>query len=514
MGDGRVFLVGAGPGDPGLITVKGAECIAGADVILFDRLVHPRLCSHRLGECEFVYVGKSPERHALEQDEINALLVEKAKEGKTVVRLKGGDPYLFGRGGEEALALAEAGVDFEVVPGVTAAIASAAYAGIPVTHRGVSACLTTATGHEDPTKGEISVDWSRIAAAGGTVISYMGVKHLADIADGLMAGGMPPDMPAAVIQDGTLPEQRTVVGTLQNIAGRAAKAGIEPPAVSIFGGVVGLRGKLNWFEKRPLFGRKIIITRAHAQACEMAQRLEDIGAEVIAFPTIRIEPPEDWSALDEAVENLRRFDWVVFTSVNGVDAFMARLATLGRDARAMGHIRICAIGPVTAERVRHYRLGVDCRPERFTSEETITALQGCGGVRAKSFLLPRSDIARSVLPAGLRELGGRVTEVTAYRTVRGVDETAGPIMFDLIKSGEVAYVTFTSSSTARNFASYFDEGQMREISERTRVASIGPVTSATLRDIGLPPDIEAEEYTVSGLIAAILGETEDLKLET
>jgi uroporphyrinogen III methyltransferase/synthase len=504
---GKVFLVGAGPGDPALITVKGAECVRKADVILFDRLVHPRIWSSRKGECELIYVGKTPERPMLEQDEINGLLVEKARAGKTVVRLKGGDPFVFGRGGEEALALAEAGIDFEIVPGVTAAIASAAYAGIPVTHRGVSAGLTLATAHEAPAREKDAVNWAKIAAAGGTVAAYMGVKNLRRVCRGLRAGGMPPGTPVAVIQDGTLPGQRTIMGTLATIADLAGKAGVRPPATAVFGEVVGLRDKLNWFEKRPLFGRKIIVTRAQAQAAEMMQRLEDLGAETIPFPTIRIEPPDDGRPLDEAIENLRRFDWVVFTSVNGVDAFMRRLAALGRDARALGHIRLCAIGPVTAGRLAHYHLLVDCVPERFTSEEVVAALRKIEGVRGKSFLLPRSDIARSTLPDGLRELGCRVTEVVAYRIAGGLDETAGPILFDLIKSGEIAYITFTSPSTARNFASYFDAGQLKTIAGKTRIAGIGPVTGEALRAIGLPPDVEADEFTVAGLVDAILEET-------
>lgn len=498
MSSGKVYLVGAGPGDPGLITVKGAQCLEEADVILYDRLVHPRIWSG--GRGELIYVGKTPERATLSQEEINSLLIAKAREGKTVVRLKGGDPFLFGRGGEEALALAAAGIEFEVVPGVTAAVACAAYAGIPVTHRGLSSALTVATGHEDPDKAS-DVDWARIAAAGGTVAAYMGVKNLRAVTDGLLAGGMPPDTPAAIIQNGTLPGQKTFTGKLAEIAAIAERAGVAPPAMCVFGKVAGLREKLNWFEKRPLFGVKVIVTRARAQAGETARRLEALGAEAVEFPTIRIEPPEDFAPLDEAIENLQKFDWIIFTGVNGVDAFMRRLLALGRDARAMGGI--CAIGPVTAERISRYCLRADCRPERYVSEEIIAALQKCGGVREKRFLLPRADIARAALPDGLRELGGCVCEVTAYRTVNDVDAAVAAGIFDMIKSGGVI-VTFTSSSTARNFASCFSAEQLREIAAKASIASIGPVTSAALREIGLPPHIEAEEYTTDGLIRAIV----------
>jgi uroporphyrinogen III methyltransferase/synthase len=511
MEQGKVYLVGAGPGDPGLITVKGAERIEKADVILFDRLVNPALLQNRKKTCELVRAGKSPSREALGQEEINRLLIEKAREGKTVVRLKGGDPYLFGRGGEEALALAEAGIDFEVVPGVTAVIAAAAYAGIPVTHRELSSTLTIATGHEDPAKTEGMVDWSKIASVGGTAAVYMGVKRLAEITDGLTKGGMPPDTPAAVIQEGTSPSQKTVVGTVSTIAALAAKTGITPPALSIFGEVVNLREKLKWFEKLPLFGKTIVITRATEQAEEMIRRLTELGAEAVLLPTIKILPLEDWRPVDDAIENLRRFVWIIFTSVNGVEAFLDRLLAVGRDARALHGIRLCAIGPVTAERLKKYYLKVDCQPEEYTSKEIIFALEKSGGVRAKCFLLPRADIATPELPDALRALGGCVSDVAVYRTVKGIDDSMAVLMYEeLLKTGKAAYITFTSSSTARNFASYFTAEQLRDIAAKSRIASIGPATSAMLREIALPPHLEAKEHTVSGLIDAILSDSSDL----
>lgn len=510
MAQGKVYLVGAGPGDPGLITVKGAECIAQADVILFDRLANPALLQNRKKTCELVWAGKAPDRAALEQEEINRLLIEHAKKGKTVVRLKGGDPYLFGRGGEEALALAEAGIDFEVVPGVTAVIAAAAYAGIPVTHRQISSTLTIATGHEDPAKTESAVDWAKIASVGGTVAVYMGVKLLAEIADSLMKGGMPPDTPTAVIQAGTLSCQKTIVGTVSSIASLAAKAEIAPPAMSIFGEVVNLREKLNWFERLPLFGKKIVVTRAAGQAEEMIKRLTQLGAEAVLMPAIKILPLEDWRPVDDAIENLRRFDWIIFTSVNGVEAFMERLLVIGRDARALHGLRLCAIGPATAQRLAGYHLKVDCQPEEYTSKEIVFALEKSGGVRAKCFLLPRADIAPPELPDSLRALGGCATEVAVYRTAKGIDDSAAALIYEeLLKTGQAAYITFTSSSTARIFASCFSAGQLRDIAAKTRIASIGPQTSATLREIALPPNIEAREHTAEGLINAILSDAPD-----
>ena len=512
MQSSKVYLVGAGPGDPGLITVRGAQCIEKADVILYDRLVNPWVLQNRKESCELIWVGKAPNRHALEQDEINRLLVEKAREGKTVVRLKGGDPYVFGRGGEEALALADAGIEFEVVPGVTAATGSAAYAGIPVTHRGISATLMIATGHEDPAKAEGIVDWVRVGAAGGTVAAYMGVKNLAAVAGGLMKGGMPPDTPACVIQEGTWACQRTIVGTVATIAGLAAKEGIEPPAVTILGEVVRLREKLKWFETRPLFGKQVVVTRAASQARDMIDGLMELGAEMIEFPTIRIEPLDEWRSVDDAIENLRRFDWIIFTSVNGVDAFLRRLVALGRDARALHGIRLCAIGSATGKRLATYYLKVDCQPEEFISKEIVFALEKHGGVRAKTFLVPRADIAPPELPDAIRALGGCVNDIAVYRTVRAAGREEGVLIYeDVFKNAKATYVTFTSSSTARNFALCFSDGQMRDIAAKARIASIGPVTSETLREVGLPPRIEANEHTNEGLIRAILEDAAALR---
>jgi len=496
-----IYLVGSGPGDPGLFTVKGAECMARADAVVYDRLAPEALLSHAGPDVERIYVGKEPGRPTMPQEEINALLVRLGREGKTVVRLKGGDPYVFGRGGEEALALAEAGLPFEVVPGVTSGIAAPAYAGIPVTHRSLSTSVALVTGHEDPTKDGTDVDWKAIANGAETLVLYMGIGRLAEISAGLIAGGRPPETPAAVVRWGTRPEQQTVTGTLADIAEKVAEAGLKPPAVTVVGDVVALRGEgLAWYEGRPLFGKRIVVTRARAQAGDLSRELEALGAEVLEFPTIEIRPPRDFGPLDAAIGDLDRFDWLVFTSVNGVDAFVERLRHHGLDLRAVPRdAKVAAIGPATAERVRAAGLNVDVVPDEYRAESLVEALAD-EPLAGKRFLIPRARVAREVLPEKLREAGAEVVVPPAYESVpssEGREELARRL-----GAGEVDCVTFTASSTVENFVGAFGGGA-GELLSNTRVACIGPITAQTARERGIRVDAEAEEYTIPGLVKAV-----------
>jgi uroporphyrinogen III methyltransferase/synthase len=495
---GIVFLVGAGPGDPGLITLRGLELLRTTDVVVYDALANPRLLREARSDAELVCVGKRGGCHTMKQEEINALLVAKAREGKTVCRLKGGDPFVFGRGGEEALALAEAGIAFEVVPGITAGIAAPAYAGIPVTHRGLASSVAFVTGHEDPSKETSAIAWDKLATGAGTLVVYMGVKRLAPIVDELVSHGLAPQTPAAVVQLGTMPGQRTATGTLADIARQAE--GLEAPAVLIVGSVVGLRERLQWFEKRPLFGRCVLVTRSQAQASELSGRLEALGAEVMETPAIRIEPPPSFGPLDAAIARLASYDWVVFTSVNGVDAFFSRLDASGRDAR--GVPGVAAIGPATAECLRSHGIRADCQPVKFTGADLVAALTAFGQLGGKRVLLPRAAGAPETVRKGLEEAGATVDEVEAYRTLlsRAVDEEVAQRLLE----GRVDFVTFTSSSTVRGFAQALGRERLASVPGSVRFVSIGPVTSQTARELGLPIAAEAQEHTMPGLVRAVL----------
>ncbi|MDD2553410.1 MAG: uroporphyrinogen-III C-methyltransferase [Desulfotomaculaceae bacterium] len=501
MDKGIVYLVGAGPGDPKLITIKGLECLQKSDTIIYDRLVSNRMLSLARPGAELIYVGKSPERHTLGQADINQLLVEKASRGKTVARLKGGDPFVFGRGGEEAEALAEAGVPFEIVPGVTSAIAAAAYAGIPVTHRDFTSTFAVITGNEDPLKKDSSIDWAKISTGAGTLVFLMGMANLPHITKCLMENGRSPQTPAALVRWGTRPDQRTLVGTLADISRKAASAGFENPALIIVGEVVSLREKLNWFEKKPLFGQRILVTRAREQASVLSEALEALGAEPLEFPTISVAEPEDFAPLDRAVKNLGRYKWVIFTSVNGVYSFFHRLRYHRKDLRALYGAKLCAIGPKTKEALEEYGLVVDYVPVEFRAEEILKVLQGkvAAGDRV---LLPRADIARKILPEALTGLGAVVDEVTAYRTVTG--EGQGGQVVEMLKNGEINVVTFTSSSTVRNFVNMLGVPNINNLLADVTVACIGPVTADTARGLGIEPDLVAEKYTIEGLVRAIL----------
>ena len=497
-----IYLVGSGPGDPGLFTVKGVECLRKADAVVYDRLAPKALLAHAPPEAELVYVGKKPGEPSMSQEDINALLVEFGHAGKTVVRLKGGDPYVFGRGGEEALDLTRAGLPFEVVPGITSGIAAPAYAGIPVTHRGFSTSVAFVTVHEDPTKGESDVDWKKLANGAETLVLYMGVGRLAEISSELISAGRDPGTPVACVRWGTRSEQRTVIGTLEDIAERVAQANLKPPAITVVGDVVALRDEgLDWYERRPLFGRRVVVTRARAQAGELSRALEALGAEVFEFPTIEIQPPEDFGLLDEAIRGLDSFDWVVFTSVNGVEAFVERLGRHGLDLRAVPRqAKVAAIGPATAGRVEEAGLRVDVTPEEYRAEALIEALEG-DSLEGKRVLIPRAKVAREILPEKLREAGAEVVVPPAYESV---PSSEGKEQLEkLLEDGEIDCVTFTASSTVENFVRAFGEEESSQLLSRARVACIGPITAETARRHGIGVDVEADEYTIPGLVDAV-----------
>ncbi|HWI54172.1 MAG TPA: uroporphyrinogen-III C-methyltransferase [Desulfobacteria bacterium] len=500
MQNGKVYLVGAGPGDPGLITVKALECIKKADVLVYDRLASPRLLSHASPGAELIFAGKSPVRHTLKQEEINEVLVLKAQEGKIVVRLKGGDPFVFGRGGEEADYLLTHGIPFEIVPGVTSGIAVPAYAGIPVTHRDFTSTLAFITGNEDPAKGNTSIEWEKISGV-GTLVFYMGMSNLPHIAEQLIIQGRPADTPVGIIRWGTRPEQQTVTGTLANIADKAREAKMGHPAIIVVGEVVSLRDRLKWFEQKPLFGKRILITRARSQASVFAEKVEGLGAEPWEFPTIEIADPEDFSPLDAALAEIESYDWLVLTSVNGVQSFMNRLRYLKKDIRKLSNIKIVAIGPKTRDEIEKYGIFCEFMPEEFVAEAIIEIFK-TQEIRGKRVLLPRADIARKILPETLKEMGALVNEVTAYRTIEGSGNTDELIR--MLEDKKIHILTFTSSSTVKNFIRKLGDRKSEELLNDAVVACIGPITSATARDLGLKVDIEASKYTIDGLVEAIL----------
>ena len=498
---GTVFLIGAGPGDPGLITVKGVECIAKADVVVYDYLASPALLAHAGDDVELIYVGKKGGDHTLSQEGINALIVEKAQQGKTVARLKGGDPFIFGRGGEEAEVLVAAGIPFEVVPGVTAAIGASAYAGIPLTHRDYTSDVAFITGHEDPTKAESSIDWKALATGIGTLVFFMGVKNLPAIVENLITHGRPAETPVAVIRWGTTPQQKTATGTLATIVDTVREAGIKAPAIVIVGGVVNLRETMQWFEKRPLLGRRIVITRARQQASDLVRMLTEAGAQCIQCPTIRVVPPSDWNPVDRAIDALGAYDWIVFTSVNGVDYFFRRLFEQGMDARALGSVKTASIGPATADRLRSWGLVSDIIPKSYRAESVVEAFSAMP-VAGKKVLLPRAREARSVLPVELTRMGAAVDEVTVYETRQAESDAVD--LVDRLTAGTVDMVTFTSSSTVKNFHRLLPADRVDRLMKHVAVASIGPITSQTARDLGLEVTVEAETYTIPGLVQAIV----------
>ncbi len=496
-----VYLVGAGPGDPGLMTVKGLECLAKAEVVIYDYLAAPALLKHAAPGAELIYVGKKGGAHTLPQEEINALIVRKARERKIVTRLKGGDPFVFGRGGEEAEVLVDAGIPYEVVPGVTSAVAAPAYAGIPLSHRRLTATIAFVTGHEDPTKEESSIDWPALARGIGTLVFFMGVKNLPNIVRELTANGRSPQTPVALVRWGTTPAQVTVSGTLADICAKVKKAGLTAPAIIVVGEVVGLRDKLNWFERRPLLGRRIVVTRAREQASDLVRALSDLGAECLECPTIETIPPEKTGPLDDAIARLAAFDWIIFTSVNGVRFFFERLFHQGKDVRALGHIHTAAIGPATADRLKSFGLSSDLVPEAYVAESVIAAFRA-HDLRGRRLLLPRAQEARRVLPEALAAMGAEVAEVAAYQT-RPVP-TGADRLLDQLTQHRIDLVTFTSSSTVKNFKALLPPGRAAELSAGLSAACIGPVTADTARQLGFDVRLVAAEYTIPGLCAAIV----------
>ena len=499
--NGKVYLVGAGPGDPELITLKGLECIKNADVIIYDYLASPSLLKHAREHAEIIYVGKKGGDHTLSQDRINALIAEKAQKGFTVTRLKGGDPFIFGRGGEEAEVLIDARIPFEIIPGVTSAIAAPAYAGIPLTHRKFTSTIAFVTGHEDPAKAESNIDWAALAKGIGTLVFLMGVKNLPHITDRLMHHGMSPDTPVALVRWGTTPKQTTVSGKLDTIVERTKAAGLKPPAIIVVGHVVKLREKMRWFETRPLMGQCIVVTRAREQASDLVKRLSDLGAECLECPTIKVSPPQDVKPLDRAMENLSSYDWLIFTSVNGVNFFFERLFQKNKDVRALKDIHTAVIGPATEKRLFDFGLKSDIVPESYRAESVVKAFAG-KDVTGRKILLPRAKEARPVLPLELKKMGAVVDEVTAYCTHAVKDNT--DVLSARLKERSIDMITFTSSSTVKNFRALFPNEDLKDLMRGVIIASIGPVTADTARDLGFDVHIIAESYTIPGLCQAIL----------
>jgi uroporphyrinogen III methyltransferase/synthase len=486
MSLGIVYLVGAGPGDPGLLTVRAAELIARADVILHDRLIPAEALAGARPDAEVLYVGKQGGGRQVPQEETQRLLVERARAGRTVVRLKGGDPFVFGRGGEEALVCLEAGIAFEVVPGITAGVAAPAYAGIPVTHRELASGVAFVTGHEDPAKPDSALDWPALAAFPGTLVFYMGVRALPRIAEQLVAGGRPADEPVAVVERGTLPGQRTLVATLSDVAERAAAEGIRAPAITLVGPVAELRERLAWLERRPLHGRTIAVTRARPQASALAARLRELGAGVVEAPAIRTRP------LEAELPDLAVYDLVCVTSPNGAAELFARLGAAGRDARALAGLLVAAIGPGTARALKEHGIVADIVPERAVAEGLVS---GLAGVDVRRALIVRAREGRDVLPDALRARGADVDVVALYETVaEPLDEPTARA------AAAVDYVTFTSASTVRYFLDA--AGGL----DGPRIASIGPATSTALRDAGLEPHVEADPHTPDGLVEALVAD--------
>ncbi|RJP41956.1 MAG: uroporphyrinogen-III C-methyltransferase [Desulfobacteraceae bacterium] len=498
---GKVYLIGAGPGDPGLLTLKGRSCIARSDVVIYDYLAAPELLAHAGPDAELIYVGKKGGDHTLPQAGINDLIVEKAGQGRIVARLKGGDPFIFGRGGEEVERLIEEGIDFEVVPGVTSAVAAPAYAGIPLTHRQFTSSVTFVTGHEDPAKETSSINWQALAQGGGTLVFFMGVKNLTFIAERLLHYGMSRQTPAALVRWGTTPRQQTVTGTLGTIADVAADAGMAPPALIVVGEVVRLREKMKWFETRPLFGKSIVVTRARAQASDLVSRLAELGAVCHEVPAIRIIPEEDYGSMDRAISEITAYDWLIFTSVNGVDFFFKRLFYAGLDVRALGRIRTAVIGPATAERLLGFGIKTDILPASFRAESVIDAFKK-EPMAGKRVLLPRAKEARPILPVELTRMGAVVDEIPVYRTIR--DGEGDDDIVAALAAGKIDMITFTSSSTVTNFKALLPENRFRDLIQNVAIAAIGPITADTARENGFPVHVTADQYTIDGLCDAIM----------
>lgn len=495
---GKVYIIGAGPGDAGLITLKGIDCLREADVVVYDYLVSKDLLKYARNDARLIYAGKQGGAHTLSQWQINDLLVKEAKAGNIVARLKGGDPFIFGRGGEEAEKLAANKISFEIVPGVTSAIAVPAYAGIPLTHRGLTSTVAFVTGHEDPTKEKSDIDWQALARI-GTLVFLMGVKNIEKITKELTDHGKPSETPAALIRWGTTPRQEILTSTLANISMLAKELKFAPPAILVVGEVVDLREKLNWFDVKPLFGKGVMITRPEKQADDLAQLLIKEGANPIHFPTIKIVPPPDWRNLDKAIKNIDTYDWLIFTSANGVAFFFERLFAKKNDIRDLKGVKICCIGPATAKQIEDKGIKVDLIPAKFISEGILKSFSRTN-LKGKKILIARAAKARDVLPEGLKKLGAQVDVVTAYKTIRSGKKKKE--LEELFRENQVDVITFTSSSTVHNFIKIMGSGF--KLPGGVKIACIGPVTAAAAKKTGFPVDIHQEEYTMEGLVGALI----------
>ncbi|MBI5409683.1 MAG: uroporphyrinogen-III C-methyltransferase [Nitrospirae bacterium] len=517
MQKGKVYIVGAGPGDIGLLTVKGLKCLKKAEVVVYDFHLNAQVLNYINHDAEFIYAGKRGGQHDMTQDEINRTLVEKAKTGKIICRLKGGDPFVFGRGGEEAEALVKEGIEFEVVPGVSSAIAAPAYAGIPLTHRQYSSSLAIVPGYEDVTKKESSIDWAKLATGVGTIVFLMTVKNISQVCRRLIENGRSPETPVAVVRWGTRADQTTLVGNLGNIPDLVKENEIKPPAVMVVGEVVKLREALKWFEKKPLFGQRILITREHTTSLEM---LEDLGAEIIEFHTIKIVPPEDWTEMDKAIDKIESYNWLILTSGNGVKYFFQRLFERERDIRDLKGIKICAVGSKTAAAINKFGIKVDLVPEEFNAEGLISAIvqkcksaegknnntsellhSGASALRGTKFLLARAEAAREILPEKIRELGGEIDVVTAYRAVK--PETHGKRLKRFLKQGKITIATFTSAATFNNYMEIMGEDALVFLKD-VAIAVIGPVTAKAVEKAGLKVSIMPKEATLEAMVNDII----------
>ena len=497
---GTVYLVGGGPGDPKLITLRGVECLIRADVVIYDLLINEALLEHCPPHTEKIYGGKHPGEQRKRQDEINTLMLEGAKAGKTVVRLKGGDPFIFGRGGEEVLALVEAGIEFEIVPGITSAIAAPAYAGIPLTHRDYASSVAFVTGHSASLAPDSPIGWERLATAVDTLVVYMGIGHLRQIASQLTKHGRSPETPVTLVHWGTTPQQKTLEGTLADIAGRAEAVSFRNPAVIVVGEVNRLREQLRWYDSKPLFGKRIVVTRARAQASSFAELLESYGAQTIQFPTIEIQPILESPALDEAITHLGDYDWVIFTSVNAVEIFYSRLRVCGADVRSFGNAQICAVGPKTIEALNKIGICADFVPSQSRGAAIANEMENLEG---KYVLLPCAKIAPEDLSKGLREKGAVVHTIPIYDTVKAEGKGREALEKGII-SGEIDMVTFTSSSTVTNFVEMFDSGPMDVLLSKVTIAVIGPSTAEAVKQCGLQVDVMPSEASIEALAQEIV----------
>ncbi len=505
-----VYLVGAGPGDPGLITIRGKQLLERAEVLIYDYLASKKLLKYVPRDAEFIYAGKrGGGKHTHTQDEINQMLVDRAISGKLVVRLKGGDPFIFGRGGEEIEELAKAGIPFEVVPGVTSATAAATYAGIPITHRLYTSSVAFVTGHEDPSKGESKVAWDKLATGAGTIVVYMGIKNLQSITEKIIKYGRDPQTPVAVVRWASTSEQRTVVGNLENIAEIVRINDIKPPSLVVIGEVVNLRDTINWYEKRPLFSKRVVVTRTRDQASELVDLLENYGAECLEYPTISLEPVASYEILDRALAEIETYHWLLFTSINAVDYFFKRLFDVGKDVRDLKGPKIAAVGRVTAEALVSRGVRADLLPQEFTGDGLAETLIETG-VKGLRILVPRALKARETLPETLGSAGAEVTVAPVYQNVLPTSSAGEHLKEDLhraLQEKNVDMITFTSSSTVKNFMTLLDittPDEMQKLMSGVAVATIGPITAKTAEEFGLHVDVQPAEYTIPGLVDSIV----------